>query len=110
MTKGVESGDRSKSGHGWDGSSQGSLESYSESLGPASGASTPVEGLPLEQEPRLFTMDLSSDGCVWCLCYADIAGDVCMGLMMTRWSRDGAINYRSWCMDCGRLCGPGMLI
>ena len=58
MTKGVDSGDRSKSGDVRHGSSQEPLEANSQSLGPASNSSIPVEGLPLEQEPQSTKAEL----------------------------------------------------
>ena len=51
MTKGVDSGDRSKSGDIRDGSSPEPLEPNRESLGHAVYASIPEEGLPVKQEP-----------------------------------------------------------
>ena len=60
-TKGVDSGDRSKSGDVRDGSLQKPLEPNRESLGPANEDSIPVEGLPVDQEPRSTTKELMAN-------------------------------------------------
>ena len=75
-----------------------------------------VQGYRQEKEPqekqstlllRMFRLHIHQIDVFNASCYADIAGYVYMWvpLMRRRWSRGGATNYRSRCVDFYRLRG-----